>query len=59
MAEFRVGNLLFTANFDSGNLARVEKVVRPGDDEENGKEMAVADVMKLLLFDTLTYLSCK
>ncbi|XP_064605569.1 cytosolic carboxypeptidase-like protein 5 isoform X2 [Liolophura sinensis] len=35
MAEFRVGNLFFTGNFDSGNLARVEKVVRSGDDEEN------------------------
>ncbi|KAL5016457.1 hypothetical protein ScPMuIL_006046 [Solemya velum] len=31
--EFRVGGLLFTSKFDSGNLARVEKVTRDDDDE--------------------------
>lgn len=34
MAEFRVGGLLFTSKFDSGNLARVEKVSK--DEEEEG-----------------------
>lgn len=35
MAEFRVGGLLFTSKFDSGNLARVEKVSK--DEDEEGK----------------------
>ena len=33
MAEFRVGGLLFTSKFDSGNLARVEKVSKDEDEE--------------------------
>lgn len=35
MSEFRCGGLLFLGNFDSANLARVEKVIR--DDENEGK----------------------
>ena len=31
--EVRCGALLFTSKFDSGNLARVEKVVRSEDDD--------------------------
>lgn len=31
--EARVGNLIFTSKFDSGNLAKVEKVTRDDDDE--------------------------
>ncbi|XP_067679384.1 cytosolic carboxypeptidase-like protein 5 isoform X2 [Haliotis asinina] len=34
--ECRVGGLLFTSKFDSGNLTRVEKVVREDEDEPNG-----------------------
>lgn len=34
--ESRVGGLLFTSKFDSGNLDRVEKVVRE-DEEESSK----------------------
>nr|XP_022317248.1 cytosolic carboxypeptidase-like protein 5 isoform X5 [Crassostrea virginica] len=37
MAEFRVGGLLFTSKFDSGNLARVEKVSKDEDEEDNVK----------------------
>ncbi|KAK3592089.1 hypothetical protein CHS0354_019346 [Potamilus streckersoni] len=32
--EYRCGGLLFTSKFDSGNLARVEKVLREDDDEQ-------------------------
>jgi len=31
--EVRCGALLFTSKFDSGNLAKVEKVVRSEDDD--------------------------
>lgn len=31
--EFRVGSLLFTSKFDSGNLTRVEKVNRDEEEE--------------------------
>ncbi|KAK7492909.1 hypothetical protein BaRGS_00015856 [Batillaria attramentaria] len=31
--EFRIGNYLFTSKFDSGNLARVEKVTKDEEDE--------------------------
>ncbi|XP_046571721.1 cytosolic carboxypeptidase-like protein 5 isoform X3 [Haliotis rubra] len=34
--ESRVGGLLFTSKFDSGNLTRVEKVVREDEDEPSG-----------------------
>ena len=34
--EFRCGGLLFTSKFDSGNLARVEKVSRDDDEEDSG-----------------------
>ncbi|XP_048256600.1 cytosolic carboxypeptidase-like protein 5 isoform X3 [Haliotis rufescens] len=34
--ESRVGGLLFTSKFDSGNLTRVEKVVREDEDESSG-----------------------
>ena len=34
--EARVGGLLFTSKFDSGNLARVEKVSKEEDDSDNG-----------------------
>ena len=34
--EARFGSLLFTSKFDSGNLARVEKVIRD-DDEDLGE----------------------
>ncbi|XP_048761404.2 cytosolic carboxypeptidase-like protein 5 isoform X6 [Ostrea edulis] len=37
MAEFRVGGLLFTSKFDSGNLARVEKVSKDEEEEDNVK----------------------
>ncbi|XP_052225605.1 cytosolic carboxypeptidase-like protein 5 isoform X2 [Dreissena polymorpha] len=33
--EFRCGGLLFTSKFDSGNLARVEKVSRDEEEEES------------------------
>ena len=35
--ESRVGGLLFTSKFDSGNLARVEKVSRDDEDSDNEK----------------------
>ena len=45
--EARVGNLIFTSKFDSGNLAKVEKVTRDDDDEPvNTSKMT----MLLLLF---------
>jgi len=34
--EARCGGLLFTSKFDSGNLARVEKVSKDDDDEDSG-----------------------
>lgn len=34
--ETRCGGLLFTSKFDSGNLARVEKVSKDDDDEDSG-----------------------
>ena len=34
--EFRCGGLLFTSKFDSGNLARVEKVSKDDDEEDSG-----------------------
>lgn len=37
--EFRCGGLLFTSKFDSGNLARVEKVSRDGEEEEESSGM--------------------
>ncbi|XP_061175030.1 cytosolic carboxypeptidase-like protein 5 isoform X2 [Saccostrea echinata] len=37
MSEFRVGGLLFTSKFDSGNLARVEKVSKDEEEEDNVK----------------------
>ena len=35
--EIRCGGLLFTSKFDSGNLARVEKVTKDEDEEDSGK----------------------
>ena len=35
--ETRIGGLVFTSKFDSGNLARVEKVSRDDEDSENEK----------------------
>jgi len=37
--EFRCGGLLFTSKFDSGNLARVEKVSKDEDDDDPGKNV--------------------
>lgn len=37
--ETRCGGLLFTSKFDSGNLARVEKVSKDDDDEDSGGKM--------------------
>ena len=34
--EIRCGGLLFTSKFDSGNLARVEKVSKDEDEEDSG-----------------------
>ncbi|XP_059157796.1 cytosolic carboxypeptidase-like protein 5 isoform X3 [Physella acuta] len=34
--EIKIGGLCFTSNFDSGNLARVEKVLKPEEETENG-----------------------
>ncbi len=34
MMEVRCGNLFFTSKFDSGNLARVEKVVKEDGDDD-------------------------
>ncbi|XP_077990870.1 cytosolic carboxypeptidase-like protein 5 [Glandiceps talaboti] len=36
MVEVRCGGLLFTSKFDSGNLARVEKVYKGDDDDPDG-----------------------
>ena len=35
--EIRCGGLLFTSKFDSGNLARVEKVTKDEDEEDSGE----------------------
>ena len=35
--ETRFGNLLFTSKFDSGNLARVEKVTKDDEDGDSGR----------------------
>ncbi|XP_064624657.1 cytosolic carboxypeptidase-like protein 5 isoform X2 [Lineus longissimus] len=37
--DFRIGSLLFTSKFDSGNLTRVEKVTRDEDDDNMGRLM--------------------
>ena len=38
--EVTVGDLKFTSQFDSGNLARVEQVVK--DEEKSGQEPTVS-----------------
>ncbi|XP_051974312.1 cytosolic carboxypeptidase-like protein 5 isoform X1 [Xyrauchen texanus] len=35
--EFRFGNVVFSSRFDSGNLARVERVERPESDGDTGR----------------------
>ena len=35
--EVRCGGLFFTSNFDSGNLARVEKVPKEDGDDDSGR----------------------
>lgn len=40
--DFRVGNLFFSSKFDSGNLARVERVARD-DDCEPSKYLSISD----------------
>ena len=39
--EIRCGGLLFTSKFDSGNLARVEKVSKDEDEEDSGEKITI------------------
>ena len=46
--EIRCGGLLFTSKFDSGNLARVEKVTKDEDEEDSGKIFLLGQIKKYL-----------
>ena len=56
--EIRCGGLLFTSKFDSGNLARVEKVTKDEDEEDSGKIFLLGQIKKIPVFRvTRSYLN--
>jgi hypothetical protein len=55
--ETRIGNLTFTSKFDSGNLARVEKVSKDEDEEQSNSSKSI-HLSLLLAFVYGSLLDC-